>query len=239
MRDGLRKSGCCQARNSQRCDRDDELFIYLRRHPRYCRACGFYRAAAQGNGQLSRADGDKGKRGNRMRNPFRKKKKQLDAQVCDCGQTYIPKWDTDSRCQLCHNRALYLPWDAYLSALKRLPAIIQSAELYYYDDTTIGDKSTECTWGLCSESEELWAIDDRLHYSHKYRQTGQTCPMERTEDRAWEQPASGCFYRCRFFSPNGQPRPTQQDALQLINARIKLVETWLENNVVKDLPGIS
>lgn len=174
-----------------------------------------------------------------MRNPFRKKKKVLAPQTCECGASYIPKWDTDSRCQSCRNKALYLPWNAYLAALERLPSIVQSVELYYYDDTTIGDKSTVCTWGLCSEAEELWTEDDKLHYSHKYRQTGQGCPMEITQDRAWEQSPDGCFYRCRFFSPKRQSRPTQQDALHLIDARIKIVEEWLKNHIVKDLPGIS
>ena len=109
-------------------------------------------------------------------------------------------------------------------ALQRLRKIVETEPLNGYNDTTIGYKNTECSWGLCSDSKKLWpdAKDhvfpyDFLNYGRVTTLSkGHACPMVVSSSRN----GYGCFWNCRFFQRHKSP--TQKEMLALIDA--KLVE---------------
>lgn len=76
----------------------------------------------------------------------------------------------------------------YLFGLHRLRQIVERDPISGYDDATIGNKSTECNWGFCSENKEIWPI------GQPRRSNDRPCPLDRRRDKRM-----GCFYRCRFF----------------------------------------
>jgi hypothetical protein len=137
---------------------------------------------------------------------------------------------------------LHLTDTQYLLALERLRAYIaeSSDELVAWDSEYVGDKDTECSWGLCTCRPEQWPADTRLWpdreltydgrvYGVKYRAPGQNCPFDRQGfDNVTRDTPHGCFYRCRVFSPeDGEARPSRDEAIQLYDtmiARLKLYD---------------
>jgi len=136
---------------------------------------------------------------------------------------------------------LYLTDAQHISALKRMrDRIAQGGPLRAHDDTTPGNKSTDCSWGMCTNDPSFWMKDelmfpDRgpirvgiladgspvLHESSKYHGEGQQCPFDRrngTENKdSW-----GCFHHCRVFSRGrGEKTPTQEEALRLYDVAIE------------------
>jgi len=118
----------------------------------------------------------------------------------------------------------------YRMALVRLrQRIADGIPLVYEDSTTIGDKYTICSWGLCSVDPEQWPdagdhmfpvdfIDDgRISVNRGYQQP---CPIQRNaEDRGavgW-----GCFSECRIFLRG--PMPTREEALAFYDRRIAAI----------------
>lgn len=131
---------------------------------------------------------------------------------------------------------MYMPQDRYIAALERQRArIADGLELVCFDDDTPGQKSTHCSWGLCSQDKEAWPEpDDHLfpddykrdgRVAPRYMTQGQQCPFDTDRDprgyvRTPGEP-HGCFYRCRFFqSRTLGPRPTRERALQLYDEKI-------------------
>jgi len=54
----------------------------------------------------------------------------------------------------------------YIKAMERQKARIEKGiKLTFYDDNTSGYKSTECSWGLCSDDKEAWP--DWVKYQRK------------------------------------------------------------------------
>ena len=101
--------------------------------------------------------------------------------------------------------ALYMTDAQYLKIMNNLKAFVNSgAKLSGFDDNTIGDKDTQCTWGLCGDNVKvypdadmhLWPKDFPKRIAPKYLQNHHRCPFE--NPNAKDQ-ISGCFYRCRFF----------------------------------------
>ncbi len=97
---------------------------------------------------------------------------------------------------------MYLTNHQYLETLERLKGLVKAEKLDYYDDTTVGDKNTECTWGLCRDDLKLWPTID-LHLfpkefprrsDPKYRKQHHVCPNDFDP-----KDQNGCFYHCRFF----------------------------------------
>lgn len=119
-----------------------------------------------------------------------------------------------------------MPNDRLLLALKRIrKAIANGRPLQAYDDTTPGNKSTSCSWGLCHESAETWpdAQDHTFPVSFERDKristlpTGHNCPLD--FDPAYKN--GGCFWTCRVFQANKQrPRPTKNEALKLYDEAI-------------------
>lgn len=129
----------------------------------------------------------------------------------------------------------------YQDLLRRQRARVASnEELSMVDSTTIGDKYTEASWGLCCNDKEGYptAMDQTFpsdFVMHK-RQSSRdppdkaTCPFDRARFKPdpFNMGLSGCFYRCMLFRPvKGQlpirggkvaataRAPTQKEALKL------------------------
>jgi hypothetical protein len=116
-------------------------------------------------------------------------------------------------------KTIHLTQLQYVDALKRFrEAIANGEKLEYFDDTTIGNKDTQCTWGLCCSDKKMWPKDARLFdrdpISIKYRKANHKCPMDkRNKDHDF-----GCFYHCRVFQG---PKPTRVEALKLYDEELK------------------
>lgn len=132
-------------------------------------------------------------------------------------------------------RSIYLNDKQYYDALIRFQEYIKSGgELWKYDSTTIGDKNTECSWGLCCQSVNMWPEDtrvfdgrtlpgpivgqeDRRIVQVKYLGDNHHCPFDRRLGGN-EPNTFGCFYHCRIFRPD---RPmTEERALELYQVAI-------------------
>ncbi|EOE0154449.1 hypothetical protein ACJ8S7_005102 [Klebsiella pneumoniae] len=114
----------------------------------------------------------------------------------------------------------------YLAALERIKVlIVDGLPLKGYDDTTVGCKNTECSWGLCAQTKQHWP--DKEDYlwpeqpnriSPKYTKEYQACPMDKRENPT----LNGCFYTCRFF--NKGKNPTRDEAIALYDYRINRIK---------------
>jgi hypothetical protein len=134
---------------------------------------------------------------------------------------------------------LSMPQDRYVAALERQRSRIAAGiELTYVDDTTPGDKSTHCSWGLCSRDKEAWPdAGDHLwpdqfendgRVAPKYLVQGQLCPFDTDVNARGhirdEGDPQGCFYRCRYFQARHLgPAPDQKRALELYDEQLSKV----------------
>lgn len=132
---------------------------------------------------------------------------------------------TGARMTVQVNELRDLPDERLIVALKRFKAVIEGgAKLSGYDDTTIGAKNTECTWGLCLEDKGLWPDAKDHIFPYDFLNEGRTsplghptgtCPMDK-RSRQKKDP-NGCFWTCRFFHG---PRPSRSEYLQMIDRKI-------------------
>jgi hypothetical protein len=143
--------------------------------------------------------------------------------------SYCGKNETDSHgvfCDSCwQSRLRELPMHRYVAALERFKKFIEGGgELKYYDDTTTGSKNSECTWGLCDQSPEMWPEKKDHTWPHSFETEGRSapllppeghgCPMDKREKKSrW-----GCFYHCRVFQG---PKPDRQEAIQLYQVSLE------------------
>lgn len=119
-----------------------------------------------------------------------------------------------------------LPKDRLILALKRLRKRVETVDLSGYDDTTPGSKNNECTWGLCSDSEELWPDAQDHTFPHDFIDDGRMtqlgyqgyCPMQREKGNG-----SGCFWYCQFFQRKFT-NPTREKYLKMIADKIAELE---------------
>jgi hypothetical protein len=133
---------------------------------------------------------------------------------------------------MAERRKLDLTDEQFLATLKRIRQDIANGEtLEYFDDTMVGNKDTQCTWGACCRRKDrwpdpathLWPGDKRDEgkldiYGIKYRTDTQLCPMDKRE----KDNGMGCFYSCRVFQG---PIPTREEAIQLFDLTILKRET--------------
>jgi hypothetical protein len=121
--------------------------------------------------------------------------------------------------------------DRLLVVLRRLRERVASVDLTGYDDTTLGDKNTECAWGLCSDSPELWPDAKDHTFPYDFLNRGRVsslgykgaCPLQMEEGNG-----SGCFYYCRFFQASQYrsvwPALDRDSMLERIDAKIRELE---------------
>lgn len=101
----------------------------------------------------------------------------------------------------------------YQDKLRTLRAAIAGGlELQLLDDTFPGDKTTYATWGLCTNSPEVYgskndhifpeAFEARHRITERSPPEGASCPLDRgTVKDEYKLGSSGCFFRCRLFKP--------------------------------------
>jgi len=128
------------------------------------------------------------------------------------------------------NELRVLPASRYLKALERIrESIAQGKKLDFYDDTTPGNKSSSCTWGLCSEDAEHWPDAEDHTFPTDFTRFGRMSPISRGEgdmcplDRRQGQKDStwGCFYHCRVFRSKKDGIPSLGTALKLYDEAIE------------------
>ena len=120
-----------------------------------------------------------------------------------------------------------MPVSEYRIALERqLARLKQGMRIIGYDDTTIGDKNTECTGGMCWEGEELWGGRLAMRFMpaegpHNGKQRARYRPLACPLDRRDNPSRWGCFYHCRFFNPEKEAkRITTPEAIPLYEAAL-------------------
>jgi hypothetical protein len=131
---------------------------------------------------------------------------------------------------------IHMPQERYVAALERQRArIAEGLELVYWDSRVIGEKETQCSWGLCSTDKEAWPdAQDHLWPDHflehgrvapLYLVRGQLCPFDTDQTprghlRDLGDPR-GCYFRCRFFQAKTiGPAPDRKRALELYDDRL-------------------
>lgn len=128
--------------------------------------------------------------------------------------------------------SIYLSKPRYVEALKRVKnLIVKGVTLHACDDTTPGDKSTTCSWGLCSEAKDAWpdAVDhlwplEFLRHNRrapKYLQDGHICPIDSRDPATAKKDMNGCFHTCRVFKASRQnPTPSRETVIGWYDLRI-------------------
>jgi hypothetical protein len=132
--------------------------------------------------------------------------------------------------------------ELHLKSLKLIREIIaNSSKIMYYDDTTPGNKHTECSWGLCTDAKEAWP-DSEMHLwpdqfeekgrvAPKYHKKDQVCPLDTRSIEA--DHSNGCFYTCQAFKRKKRKQPlTKEYVLQLFDTEIQRYEGLLANDKV-------
>lgn len=114
--------------------------------------------------------------------------------------------------------------DQFLAALRRLKTIVETTELKSVDSNCPGDKYTECSWGLCSESKRLWPTPELHIWPYAFLNQGRVAPISLGKrlcpmDTRTEHDGQGCFYTCRIFQRKHKT-PSREEALELITSHI-------------------
>jgi len=104
------------------------------------------------------------------------------------------------------SRSLYMTDKGYLEALQRLQALVLSGlPLHYENSDCIGDKYTNCTWGLCSEVKEMWPEPAMHLWPDQFTKHDRIAPLYRLNhhlcpcDTRTVGGNNGCFYTCIIF----------------------------------------
>lgn len=118
-----------------------------------------------------------------------------------------------------------LPVERFVLVLKRLrSAIAKGRPLRACDDTTPGNKSTSCSWGMCHDSAETWPDAQDHIFPADFEDRGRVAPLRAPGrcpmDTRQEGGPSGCFYTCRIFQAKRGKGPSQELALALFDAEI-------------------
>lgn len=119
-----------------------------------------------------------------------------------------------------------LPQDRYVAVLKRVrEAVANGRPLEACDDTTPGNKSTSCSWGLCHDSAETWPDAQDHTFPVDFEKSGRIsalsapgkCPLDKRDDIG----GSGCFWSCRVFQGKRGSRLTREQVLALYDDTIR------------------
>jgi hypothetical protein len=130
--------------------------------------------------------------------------------------------------------------ERYLEALKRIRALIASGNpLHGYDDTTVGAKNNECSWGFCQEHQAYWPDAEDHIWPDQFVEQGRVAPISKDKHH-WcpldsglfgqfahghnQSATYGCFYRCAFFQRKGRKRPDREQVLARYDKAIAAIE---------------
>lgn len=140
-------------------------------------------------------------------------------------------------------KPIHLSDERYLAALKRIRGIIVRGylSLDFNDCTDIGNKSTECSWGLCCDKHSHWPdAEDHLWPSRRndvvvtlYRKGHHFCPFDRRMRFRNEKTnmGNGCFYTCMVFHRGSRSLPTREEAIALYDEAIRMIEEKIRKEV--------
>ena len=144
--------------------------------------------------------------------------------------------ETGARPDIQCNVPNHLSVERVIAALKRIKkAVHDTLKLDGDDCTMVGMKHTECSWGLCNDTPEMWPDAKDHLWPYEFLNTGRsaplyhgagTCPMDKR--RYWNkqgkpnESVQGCFYSCRFFGRG--PKPKREEYLKMIGERIAELE---------------
>lgn len=126
-----------------------------------------------------------------------------------------------------------LPDNRVLVALKRLRKMVSNPTTTFraVDSTAMGDKYTECDWGLCCNRPEVYPDkQDWIWPEDRHGIRGKVepvdvpvgaCPFDRRRN---PKEITGCFYTCAFRKvfdrPAQWPKQSRAYALKMIDERI-------------------
>jgi hypothetical protein len=126
--------------------------------------------------------------------------------------------------------------------------IAGGSKLWWDDDNTIGNKHTECSWGLCSCNKMIYPLAEMHIWPDQFEKDDRVAPIDRGPDQKCpfdngETPkqfiSCGCFYRCMIFQSKkkGLNRMPREKALELYDEEIKKIEVILtgEKDGVKEV----
>jgi len=131
-----------------------------------------------------------------------------------------------------------------------MKARIQSQKtLDGYDCNHTGSKNTECTWGACDQSAEMWPDSEDHIWPHWHKTQNRIaplgppqshwCPLDRRAGETFNPEdmnhLQGCFGSCRFFNPQaGEPELTQEYVLSQYEEALRRPETDGTRTLVPD-----
>jgi hypothetical protein len=157
-----------------------------------------------------------------------------------CGAVFSigPKESFTVFCPVCTEKrettSRKLSLRSYLNALKvQRQKIVDGKKLSGFDDTTVGDKDTQVTWGMCHEDPDLFPDPEDHRWPYEFKSRGRyapksmphRCPFRRVprfnKGEVDKTSPDGCFYECAFF--RGQ-KPQKEQALAWYDEIILEVE---------------
>ncbi len=127
-----------------------------------------------------------------------------------------------------------LPEHRYLAVLKRIrDSIASGRQLSAFDDTSPGNKSMGCSWGLCDETKATWPDAEDHTFPVDFQKHGRCSPLETADnnpcpmDMRESSDGNGCFYSCRVFKNRRKKHliPTREQALELYDKAIEKLST--------------
>ena len=114
-----------------------------------------------------------------------------------------------------------------IQVLKNLRKYILENDVKCYDSDTVGDKYTECTWGMCNNRKEVWDKPEYHTWPQDFIENERIAPISTQirchfdngdpNDPEW---LHGCFYRCKAFL---QRVPSRKETLDMID---KIIEEY-------------
>ena len=126
------------------------------------------------------------------------------------------------------NNADRLTKEQTITVLELVLEVVKTKPLRKIDSTTIGNKYTDCNWGICSEDPNVhpepamhtfpqdFADHQRISSLPLFAKV--QCPMRKGKN------ISGCFYQCRVFQKN-LPNPSREQAIHLYETIIRNLQT--------------
>jgi hypothetical protein len=123
------------------------------------------------------------------------------------------------------NNAHALTEEQTLAVFRRIRAAIADGQVLLMEDSDeIGNKYTQCTWGLCSDMSKYWPTPELHVFPQEFADSGRVAPLIPTVDcpmRTKPGPVTrhGCFWSCRIFRTHLKT-PNREEALGLYDSAI-------------------
>ncbi len=136
-------------------------------------------------------------------------------------------------CQICWDtHPDHLTVEQYLEALHKIrDGIAKGEPMKAVNSDALGDKYNYCTWGVCTNSAEVWSRPEMHIWPMDFIERGRvaplTCPSKCPLDAREEEVRFGCFYKCLAFRPPRNFILDRRYALILYDTEIRKLEETL------------